>query len=119
MNRRHASWHVGPRRRRRWFGCVAFWLLTGRLPFEATDAVSMLLHHASTAPTAPGLLAEEPIPHALDQLVIDCLSKDPSMRPSTAHLTWKRLDEIHLASPWNPGRAQAWWEAHAPEAVAL
>ena len=27
-------------------GCVAFWLLTGRPPFEADDAMSLLMHHS-------------------------------------------------------------------------
>jgi serine/threonine protein kinase len=47
-------------------GCVGFWLLTGHPPFEANDALSMLMHHSKTEPSPPSALAEEPVPAALD-----------------------------------------------------
>src|SRR5262249_3787590 len=34
-------------------GCVAFWLLTGRPPFEAGDTMSLLRHHSTTPPRPP------------------------------------------------------------------
>ena len=43
-------------------GCVAFWLLTGRPPFEAGDAMSLLMHHSKTTPLPPSTLSEEAIP---------------------------------------------------------
>ena len=76
-------------------GCVAFWLLTGRPPFEAADAMSILMHHAQTAPPAPSTMSEEPIPPQLDALVLECLEKDPSRRP-TAEALWERIDRVPL-----------------------
>ena len=58
-------------------GCVAFWLLTGRPPFEAGDTMSLLMHHSKTTPSPPSAIAEEAIPADLDALVLECLSKEP------------------------------------------
>jgi DNA-binding NtrC family response regulator len=98
-------------------GCVAFWLLTGRPPFEADDAMTILMHHAQTPATAPSTMSEEPIPAQMDALVLECLEKDPSRRPGTADLLWDRLDRVPLAAEWNQRRARTWWEMHEPELV--
>jgi serine/threonine-protein kinase len=98
-------------------GCVAFWLLTGRTPFEADDAMAILMHHAQTPAPAPSTMSEEPIPAQLDALVLDCLEKDPSLRPATADALWDRLDRVPLADEWNQRRARTWWEMHEPELV--
>jgi DNA-binding NtrC family response regulator len=96
-------------------GCVTFWLLTGRPPFEAPDTVSLLKHHSNTRPIPPSSIAEEPIPAELDSLVLDCLSKEPRLRPASADVLWERLDKLPLASPWNQRCAREWWETHEPE----
>jgi DNA-binding NtrC family response regulator len=98
-------------------GCVAFWLLTGRPPFEADDAMSILMHHAQTPATAPSAMSEEPIPAQMDALVLECLEKDPSRRPASADALWDRLDRVPLPSEWNQRRARTWWEMHEPELV--
>jgi DNA-binding NtrC family response regulator len=98
-------------------GCVAFWLLTGRPPFEADDAMSILMHHARTPAAAPSIVSEEPIPPQMDALVLECLEKEPSRRPANADLLWDRLDRVPVASDWNQRRARTWWEMHEPELV--
>ena len=99
-------------------GCVAFWLLTGRPPFEASDAVSVLLHHAQTAPSPPSTMCEEVIPPQMDDLILECLAKDPSRRPASADVLWERLDRVRLTAEWNQRRARTWWEMHEPELIA-
>ena len=39
-------------------GCVAFWLLTGRPPFEATDAMALLMQHSTMPPPVPSAFCE-------------------------------------------------------------
>ena len=99
-------------------GCVAFWLLTGRPPFEANDAVSVLLHHAQTAPSPPSTMCEEVIPPQMDELILECLAKDPSRRPASAEALWERLDRVRVTAEWNQRRARTWWEMHEPELIA-
>lgn len=100
-------------------GCVAFWLLTGRPPFEAEDTVSILMHHAQTPASAPSTVSEETIPKELDAIVLECLAKQPGRRPASADVLWERLDQVPLAEEWNQRRARTWWELHEPELVAL
>jgi eukaryotic-like serine/threonine-protein kinase len=98
-------------------GCVAFWLLTGRTPFEGEDAMAILLQHAQAAAPAPSTMSEEPVPQQLDDLVLDCLQKDPGRRPATADAVWERLDAVPLAREWTQRKARSWWEMHEPELV--
>jgi serine/threonine-protein kinase len=96
-------------------GCVAFWLLTGRPPFEAADAMSMLMHHSNTTPLPPSTMSEESIPADVDALVLECLSKTPSLRPANADVLWERLSKLSVADRWEPRHARVWWELHDPE----
>ena len=96
-------------------GCVAFWLLTGRPPFEAGDAMSMLMHHSNTTPLPPSTMSEESIPADVDALVLECLSKTPSLRPANADVLWERLSKLSVADRWEPRHARVWWELHDPE----
>jgi serine/threonine-protein kinase len=98
-------------------GCVAFWLLTGRTPFEGDDAMAILLQHAQAAAPAPSTMSEEPIPQELDDVVLDCLQKDPVRRPATADALWERLEAVPLARQWSQRKARLWWEMHEPELV--
>jgi DNA-binding NtrC family response regulator len=96
-------------------GCVGFWLLTGRPPFEAPDAWSLLKHHAETPPVAPSTIAASPVPFEMDALVLDCLAKDPALRPASADVLLDRLERIPLAAAWDQRRAREWWERHQPD----
>ena len=95
----------------------AFLLLTRTGAFEAEDAMSILMHHAQTAPSPPSTMCEEAIPAQMDALVLECLSKDPLRRPASAEVLWDRLDRVPLADTWNQRRARAWWEMHEPELI--
>ena len=95
-------------------GCVAYWLLTGQLVFEAEAPVALLLHHANTPPIPPSARTALAIPTALDQLVLSCLAKDPAERPQSARELSRRLMEIEGARTWNADRARHWWEIHQP-----
>ena len=95
-------------------GCLAYWLLTGQLVFTANSAIGMLVHHAETPPTPPSVRTEQPIPRALDDLVLSCLAKDPAHRPQSARELSLRLAELDGASAWTQDRAREWWATHQP-----
>lgn len=98
-------------------GCVAFWLLTGRLVFPADTVTAMLVAHAQTAPLRPSRFAPFPVPETLDQLVLDCLEKEPAARPPSADVIAERLSAIHFARPWTPAAAAQWWATNRPPAA--
>jgi serine/threonine-protein kinase len=98
-------------------GCVAFWMLTGRPPFQAADATTLLMHHSMSTPSAPSVVSPQGINPDVDLLILECLAKDPSRRPDSADILWDRLDALHVASPWDQRRAREWWERHEPDLV--
>jgi tRNA A-37 threonylcarbamoyl transferase component Bud32 len=95
-------------------GCVAYWLVTGNLVFEANTPMQMLIDHASLPPPAPQTRTELPIPPDLEQLIMDCLAKDPARRPAGADRVAQRLSACRVREPWTGERAARWWQMHAP-----
>jgi eukaryotic-like serine/threonine-protein kinase len=98
-------------------GCVAYWLLTGKLIFEGKSAVEVMFHHAHTPARRLSTRTELPIPVPLEDLVMECLEKDPSRRPASAEMVSTRLDAVSLQSAWTVERAERWWEMHRPVPV--
>ena len=96
-------------------GCVAYWLLTGKLVFDEKTPMGMVHAHAQAKPTPPSQRTELPIPPELEGLVLDLLAKDPRARPANAAEVARLLDAVPLAEPWSQARAERWWRAHLPE----
>jgi tRNA A-37 threonylcarbamoyl transferase component Bud32 len=94
-------------------GCVGYWLLTGKLVFEGA-AMQMMVQHANTPAPRPSLRVELPIPASLEDLIMECLEKDPARRPPSAEVVSTRLDAVPLASAWTAERAEHWWATHRP-----
>jgi serine/threonine-protein kinase len=64
-------------------GVVMFEMLAGKPPFAGPTAVSIAMQHASANP--PPLRQFNPtVPHAVEQLVIQCLEKEPEDRFDSA-----------------------------------
>jgi serine/threonine-protein kinase len=93
-------------------GCVAYWLVTGALVFEASTPLGMAVAHVTMPPAAASTRAPVPIPEELDRLILQCLAKDPAARPPSALELMRRLDAISFAEPWSEDRAAGWWRDH-------
>jgi serine/threonine-protein kinase len=98
-------------------GCVGYWMLSGKLIFEGRSAVEVMFHHAHTPAPRPSTRSELPIPAPLENLVMECLEKDPARRPASAEAVSTRLDGIALESEWTVERAERWWAMHRPVPV--
>jgi serine/threonine-protein kinase len=96
-------------------GCVAYYLLTGELVFEADTPMKMLMQHVQAVPVPPSQRTELPIPKELDDLVLACLEKDPNRRPQNAEELLQLSRKFRSCSDWNHEAAQAWWEKHLPD----
>jgi eukaryotic-like serine/threonine-protein kinase len=99
-------------------GCVAYWLLTGQPVFEGDNAMQVVIDHVRTAPVPPSRRTGQPIPDALERLVLRCLEKDPARRPPSAVALSNELQALGLESAWTEERAQAWWAEHPAGALA-
>lgn len=93
-------------------GCVAYYLLTGELVFDADTPMKMFVQHLQAAPVPPSQRGELPIPAGLDALVLACLAKDPAARPPSIDEVRRRLDAIPLTSTWTNASARQWWNTH-------
>jgi eukaryotic-like serine/threonine-protein kinase len=93
-------------------GCVAYYLLTGELVFEADTPMKMFVQHLQGVPVPPSQRGELPIPAEFDALVLACLEKDPARRPQTIDEFQRRLERVSLDSTWDNGVARTWWEQH-------
>ena len=96
-------------------GCVAYFLLTGQLVFEADTPMKMLLQHVQAAPIPPSQRTELPIPPEIDEFVIACLQKDPDKRPQNAEILLKMACGCKSGDSWSSDLARTWWDKHLPE----
>jgi len=94
-------------------GCVAYFLLTEQLVFEASTSLQMVARQLRDVPTPPSQRTELPIPPELEALVLRCLAKSPGERPTDAAELSRALAEIPV-EPWGESRAAAWWAMHRP-----
>jgi serine/threonine-protein kinase len=95
-------------------GCVAYWLLTGQLVFDATSPMKLVLQHVQDEPVPPSERTELSIPEALDEVILHCLRKSPDERPQSAAEVARALERVPLPSAWDAERATRWWQTHAP-----
>jgi eukaryotic-like serine/threonine-protein kinase len=100
-------------------GCVAYWLLTGRLVFQAPNAIQLMYQHANTAPVPPSQLSEFEVPAALDAVILACLAKFPEERPQTAAELSRQLLAALPSPGWTEELAHRWWDRHHPETARL
>jgi serine/threonine-protein kinase len=99
-------------------GCVAYWLVTGHLVFDAPSGMKMLLRHASEEPVPPSQRSELEIPSSLEEIILACLAKDPDDRPSSVTEVEALLAATRLDRHWTVEQRGRWWESHRPRASA-
>jgi serine/threonine-protein kinase len=90
-------------------GAVGYLLLTGTTPFDGRSTVDVLSHHLRTPPDPPSRRLGRPLPHDLEQLILQCLAKAPDDRPSSARMLGARLAALHCDADWSDDDAERWW----------
>ncbi len=95
-------------------GVVAFWLLTGRPLFEGETAMQVLMKHVHDEPEPPSRYAPN-TPPELDELILDCLKKEPAKRVASADELDAKLATVERSCPWSMEQAREWWESQAPK----
>jgi serine/threonine protein kinase len=101
-------------------GCVLYQLCTGRLPFQGSDPMTVLLAVCREQPVPPRQV-NPAVPPALADLVLRLLAKRPAERPASAEAVAQELQaieedrtEILSAGPGGtanrsrPGRGRRW-----------
>jgi serine/threonine-protein kinase len=89
-------------------GAVAYYLLTGRPPFNQGGGMAVLVAHARD-PVVPPSLIVAGIPEDLERVVLRCLAKDPADRFADAEGLERALGECACTVDWDQDRAARWW----------
>jgi len=91
-------------------GAVAYYLLTGRPPFQANGRTAVLIAHARD-PVEPPSRVRPRIPEDLERVVLRCLAKRPDQRFPDAEALEQALGACACAGDWDQGRAAQWWQS--------
>ncbi len=89
-------------------GCVAYYLLTGTVVFEAATSLQAVARHINDPPVPPSERLGAPLPAGLDALVLALLAKRPENRPGDAAEVARRLEAVEVER-WGETQAAAWW----------
>ena len=95
-------------------GAVGYWLLTGQLLFQAKTSLAMALAQLNEQPVPPSRRAGQPVPPALEAVILQCLEKAPDRRPQSAEELMRLLDRA-VPQPWSPDNAERWWRTNQPQ----
>lgn len=92
-------------------GCVAWWLLTGRMVFPAAkDLQDECVLHCSQSPPIMRL-REVGVDPGLVELVLALLAKRPEERPATAEVLRHQLMELACWRAYDEPAVIDWWSA--------
>ena len=91
-------------------GCVAYYLLTAQMVFDATSAFQMIAKHLMNDPVPPSLRARVEVPQALEAVILKCLAKRPEDRYATVIELSNALAATRLPA-WTDEEAASLWNA--------
>jgi serine/threonine-protein kinase len=75
--------------------------------------------HAHQKPLRPSKRLGRAVHPALEDVVMQCLEKNPDRRPQTARELAEMLELLHFETPWNGERARLWWRRERPTEEAV
>lgn len=96
-------------------GCIGYFLLTGRKPFESARISDLVQQQIHITPPRSSEYSVFPIPADLDALLGEALSKSMEERPATAAEFESRLQAIGQEIRWDRQQALLWWSSVLPE----
>jgi serine/threonine protein kinase len=91
-------------------GAVAYFLLTGRVPFDGDDPLSVMYARLKE-PARPPRFHRPEIPNDLEHIVLRCLDREVAARFADASVLERALAGCPAAAEWDDERAKTWWES--------
>jgi serine/threonine-protein kinase len=92
-------------------GAIAYFLLTGQTPFERKTLAETCAAHLNDPVIPPSQVRGEPIPAALEALVLSCLAKQRDERPASAEALHQALVAADVPEFTAEDEAKFWEEA--------
>jgi hypothetical protein len=91
-------------------GAVAYFLLTGTLPFDG-DNILAVMYARIKEPVRPPAAHRAGVPPDLERVVLRCLAVEKEDRFPDAKALQKALAACRCAGEWDEDRAKGWWDA--------
>jgi serine/threonine-protein kinase len=91
-------------------GAVAYYLLTGRPPFERETQMKVLIAHARDDVVPPSAIRSD-VPSDLEKVILRCLEKSRDERFQDAESLEAAFAKCASDGQWTPDQATQWWEA--------
>ncbi|HEY4183180.1 MAG TPA: serine/threonine-protein kinase [Kofleriaceae bacterium] len=90
-------------------GCVAYYLLAARPPFDAKSPMEIAVQHVTKPVTPPSELPAVRVSKELESVILACLAKVPAERPGSAAALIELLHSVPSQSDWSAADAERWW----------
>ncbi|HTQ05701.1 MAG TPA: serine/threonine protein kinase [Polyangiaceae bacterium] len=103
-------------------GCVAYFALSGELPFSGhSDAMEIMLAHLDQDPAPLAERAKQKLPPKLVELVHHCMARRAEDRPASVSAVRRELAAIQFspAEAWTDELAAEWWRLNVPRPLSL
>jgi len=97
------------------FGCVGYFLLTGKPVFESASVVEVLSKHLLEAPVPPSKRLGRPVSADLEALILACLAKAPEQRPASASALREALLACSDVARVDHAALRQWWRERGSE----
>ena len=92
-------------------GVVAWFLATGRLLFEESNPLKVIMAHSHQTVRRPSEFNSD-ISAAFDGAILACLEKQPANRPQSVSELRRLLRAVPPTSGWWDEQAAQWWKCH-------
>lgn len=93
-------------------GAVGYWLLTGKTMFRSHDLSRLMEKQLHEQPPAPSKFMHLTGAEDLEQLILQCLAKNPDERIQSAESLDHALAQCAAANAWSCEEAEEWWRSH-------
>jgi len=90
-------------------GAVGYFLVTGQPLFDCASLGEVLLHQVKHMPAKPSARLGRLVSPALEDLLMQCLAKNPAERPVSARELADALAKCPGAADWTRECAESWW----------
>jgi len=97
-------------------GATAYFLLTGRPPFQDERILKLLFAHAHE-PVIPPTQVRADLPEDLEKVLLKCLAKRPEDRYQSMEELEQALGGCECASGWTFRQAADWWDNRERESA--
>ena len=100
-------------------GGVAYFLLTGHAVFEGGGIMDIIRLQVEGTPVPPSKRLGSPVISELEELILQCLAKDPDERPQSAAEIVEVLSRCVPLQPWTPADADRWWARYDSQTLGV